>query len=158
MYSVGDRVVCPMHGAGIIENIKEMDILGKKQPYYVVLLSSASMKIMVPVQTSDESNLRSVVSHNDATDLITNLNSLDIEQDKNWSKRYRDNMLRLKTGDINETAKVFKSLVIRNKEKGLSAGERKMLQSAKQILVSELMLSLQKDKIEVEESINSALG
>lgn len=158
MFSIGDRVACPMHGAGIIESIKDMDILGKREPYYVVMLPAAGMKIMIPVSSSTDGSIRSIVSISCAENILTNISDLDIEQDNNWSRRYRDNMLRLKSGDLEETAKVFKCLILRNKEKGLSAGERKMLQSAKQILISELMLSLNKTKNEIEESLNSALG
>lgn len=158
MFSIGDRVVYPMHGAGVIESIKDMDILGKKEPYYIVKLPAACMKVMIPVSSSNEGSLRPIVSLSGAKQLLNDIDKLDIKQDNNWSRRYRENMDRLKSGDLVETAKVFKSLVMRNKEKGLSAGERKMLQSAKQILISELMFSLDKTKNEIEDYLNSALG
>lgn len=150
-------VVCPMHGAGVIESIKEMDVNGEQRMYYVVSLAVGNIKIMVPVSL-ESSHIRTVTTTNDAIMLMSSLKDLQIEQNTNWSKRYRDNMDKLKSGDILETARVMKSLILRNKEKTLSAGERKMLHSAKQILISELVLSLNTDKDELEQTIYDAIG
>ncbi len=157
MYAIGDKVVCPMHGAGIIEQIETRTINGVDQQYYVVSLFLGNIKIMVPVD-KEPTQIRMVTHKEHAQSILGALHDLETEQNANWSKRYRENMDKLKTGDLIETAKVFKSLVLRNKEKSLSAGERKMLHSAKQILMSELMIALDTDIRDLEQEIYNAIG
>ena len=157
MYTIGDKVVCPMHGAGIIEQIETRTINDVDQQYYVVSLFLGNIKIMVPV-TKEATQIRTVTQRDHAKQILDALHNLETEQNNNWSKRYRENMDKLKTGDLIETAKVFKSLVLRNKEKTLSAGERKMLHSARQILMSELMIALDTDITVLEQEIYDAIG
>ena len=157
MYAVGDKVVCPMHGAGIIKEIQTRSINNIEQQYYVVSLFLSHITIMIPV-LQESSQIRTVIEPIDAKEIITKLATLETEQSNNWSKRYRENMDKLKTGDLLESAKVFKSLALRNKEKTLSAGERKMLHSAKQILLSELMIALDTEFSVLEEQIYAAIG
>ena len=157
MYTIGDKVVCPMHGAGIIEQIETRTINGEDQQYYVVSLFLGNIKIMVPV-AKEATQMRTITQRDHAQQILDALHNLETEQNNNWSKRYRENMDKLKTGDLIETAKVFKSLVLRNKEKTLSAGERKMLHSARQILMSELMIALDTDITDLEREIFNAIG
>ncbi len=157
MYAIGDKVVCPMHGAGVIEQIETRSINGTDQQYYVVSLFLGNIKIMVPV-AKESTQIRMVTHKEHAREILNALHDLETEQNSNWSKRYRENMDKLKTGDLIETAKVFKSLVLRNKEKTLSAGERKMLHSAKQILMSELMIALDTEFSDLEHDIYNAIG
>lgn len=157
MYAIGDKVVCPMHGAGVIEQIETRSINDTDQQYYVVSLFLGNIKIMVPV-AKESTQIRTVTHKEHAREIINALHDLETEQNSNWSKRYRENMDKLKTGDLIETAKVFKSLVLRNKEKTLSAGERKMLHSAKQILMSELMIALDTEFADLERDIYNAIG
>ncbi len=157
MYAIGDKVVCPMHGAGVIEQIETRTINDTDQQYYVVSLFLGNIKIMVPV-ANESTHIRTVTHKDHALQILSALHDLETEQNSNWSKRYRENMDKLKTGDLIETAKVFKSLVLRNKEKTLSAGERKMLHSAKQILMSELMIALDTEFSDLERDIYNAIG
>lgn len=157
MFSIGDKVACPLHGAGIIENIEKRQSLNKQTDYLVVRLLGLGMRIIIPVASAYESGIRNVISKDDAKKLLLSFPELDFEFENNWTKRYRENMERLKSGNITEVARVYKFLAERNKEKGLSAGERKMLQSSKQILISELMLSLDCPKVEAEEALNNAI-
>ena len=157
MYAIGDKVVCPMHGAGVIEQIETRTINDSEQQYYVVSLFLGNIKIMVPV-AKESTQIRTVTHKEYALQILDALHDLETEQNSNWSKRYRENMDKLKTGDLIETAKVFKSLVLRNKEKTLSAGERKMLHSAKQILMSELMIALDTEFSDLERDIYNAIG
>lgn len=157
MYAIGDKVVCPMHGAGVIEQIETRTINDLDQQYYVVSLFLGNIKIMVPV-ANESTQIRTVTHKDHALQILNALHDLETEQNSNWSKRYRENMDKLKTGDLIETAKVFKSLVLRNKEKTLSAGERKMLHSAKQILMSELMIALDAKFSDLEHDIYNAIG
>lgn len=157
MYSVGDRIVYPMHGAGIIESIEEKEILGRKQSYYVVRIPIGDMKVMIPTKNVKGIGIRDVISEQDADKVFSVLKSENCNANSNWNKRYRENLIKIKSGNIYEVADVVKSLMLREKEKGLSTGERKMLNSAKQILVSELVLAKNMSAIEVEETINKFL-
>ncbi len=155
MYSIGDKVVHPMHGAGIVESITEQKIGGVKRNYYVLKLCANNMLVMVPVANSDEIGLRPVINEEMANEVISAISSIELSEENNWNKRYRDNMVYLKSGDLMQVAKVIKSLVLRDREKGLSTSERKMLSNAKQILISEMVLAKSMPYEEIESMINS---
>jgi len=141
-----------MHGAGIIEDIVEQKMGGVKRDYYLLKLSTNSMQVMVPTSSSVEIGLRPVVDAQVAAEVLDAFHDLAIDPDENWNRRYRENMLHLKSGDLMQVAQVVKSLMLREREKGLSTGERKMLCSAKQILISEIVLA-QKTSYEVIEKM-----
>jgi CarD family transcriptional regulator len=159
MYNIGDKIVYPMHGAGVIESIEEREILGKKQLYYVLKMPARDMKVMIPIDNATIAGIREVIDTN-AFDKVLSIFKTNREMDvnTNWNKRYRENMLKIRTGNIYEVADVVKSLMIREKEKGLSTGEKKMLMSAKQILVSELVLANDMEQTEVESMISTILN
>ncbi len=157
MYSVNDKIFCPMHGAGIIENIETIDFGGSFNKYYVINLIGSNMKVKVPID-NESSLMRPILNKENAEYILNSIKTLEINETANWTKRYRENMERLKTGEMIETAKVLKALILRNKSKTLSAGERKMLHSTKQILISELVLALDKDSTEIETYIYDAIG
>ncbi len=139
MYNIGDKVVYPMHGAGVIDKIEERHILNETKSYYVLKFSVGGMKVMVPVNSVEKSGLRSVISKPDFEKVMESFKGdVEVEDSTNWNRRYRENMEKIKTGDVFETAEVVKTLVLREKRKGLSSGEKKMLLTAMQILVSEL--------------------
>lgn len=154
MFNVGDKIVYPMHGAGVIESIEEKIILGQKQNYYVVKMPVGEMKIMIPIDNVEEIGIREVINGTDVDKVFAILGEQNLNINTNWNKRYRENMTKIKSGNIFEVADVVRSLMLREKEKGLSTGERKMLNSAKQILVSELVLARNSDQHEIEEIIN----
>jgi len=141
MFNVGDKVVYPMHGAGIIEAIEEKEILGERKSYYIMRLPMGDMKVMIPTASVDEVGLRQVIGENDVEKVFDILRSDKTRMSPNWNRRYRANLEKIKTGDIFEVAEVVRNLVLREREKGLSTGERKMLDSARQILLSELVLA-----------------
>lgn len=157
MFSIGDKVVYPMHGAGIIEAIEEKEILGERKRYYVMKMPIGDMKVMIPINNVDCIGIRDVIDRNDADKVFKVLELRCDEQSANWNKRYRENMSRIKSGNIFEVAGVVKSLVLRERTKGLSTGERKMLNSAKQILISELVLAKNMNPAEVEDLINTRI-
>ena len=101
--------------------------------------------------------MRPIVDADEAEKILGSIPGLEIEMTQNWNKRYRENMLKIKSGNLLEVAAVVKGLMQRDKERGLSTGERKMLHSAKQILISEIVLSESASYEEVEERLNSAL-
>jgi CarD family transcriptional regulator len=141
MFRVGDKVVYPMHGAGVIESIEEKEILGEKKCYYIMRLPIGDMKVMVPVGNVEVVGLREVIDEAEVDKVLEVLKSRKTKMSSNWNRRYRANLEKIRSGDIYEVAEVVKNLSLRDKEKGLSTGERKMLDSAKQILLSEIVLA-----------------
>lgn len=157
MYNIGDKIVYPMHGAGVIESIEEKEILGNRQSYYVVKIPIGEMKVLIPTKNVDGIGIREVISEQDADKVFSMLGTHNACVNLNWNKRYRENMVKIKSGNIYEVADVVRSLMIREREKGLSTGERKMLNSAKQILISELVLAKNMNALEIESIINKFL-
>ena len=155
MFNVGDKIVYPMHGAGIIESIEEKEILGQKQNYYVMKMPVGDMKVMIPTHNVSGIGIREIINGCDVDKVFAALGNQDSNVNSNWNKRYRENMTKIKSGNIYEVADVVKSLMLREKEKGLSTGERKMLNSARQILISELVLAKGINPLEVEGFINT---
>ena len=156
-FRVGDRIAHPMHGAGIIDSIVTKRINGKDREYYVLKLPAGDMLVMVPVETCDAIGVRPIVAPAEAEALLGAIPGIEVEMTSNWNKRYRENMLRIKSGDRMELASVVKGLMQRDRERGLSTGERKMLHSAKQILISEIVLSESSSYEEVEARLDKAM-
>ena len=157
MFNVGDKIVYPMHGAGTIDSIEEKDILGEKQSYYILKMPS-NVKVMIPTAKAELVGVRNIIDKQAATEVFKVLGQDETEMDKNWNKRYRDNMDKMKSGDIYEVADVVRNLSFKQKEKGLSTGEKKMLNNAKQILVSELVLAEHANQDEVEQQIENKIN
>lgn len=158
MFNVGDKIVYPMHGAGIIESIEEKEILGEKRNYYIMKMPLGEMKVMIPTHSVDEIGIREIISESDADKVLDILSEENVNVNTNWNKRYRENMVKIKGGNIFEVAEVVRTLMQREHEKGLSTGERKMLNSARQILISELVLVKGMDQCEIENIINKRVS
>ena len=158
MFNIGDKVVYPMHGAGVIESIEEKEILGQKQKYYIMKMPIGDIQVMVPTSNAVEVGMREVIACKDADRVLSVLSSDITEMNPNWNKRYRENMDKIKSGNIFEVAEVVKNLAHKNTDKGLSTGEKKLYNSAKKILVSELVLANQSSENEIEELVNEKLG
>lgn len=157
MFNVGDKIVYPMHGAGVIDAIEEKDILGEKQAYYILKMPG-EVKVMVPTAKAEEIGVRSIIDKSSAEKVFRVLESDETEMSMNWNKRYRDNMDKMKSGDIYKIADVVRNLSFKQKEKGLSTGEKKMLSNAKQILVSELVLTEHASQGEIEQMVESKIS
>ena len=157
MFNVGDKIVYPMHGAGTIDSIEEKDILGEKQSYYILRMPG-EVKVMIPTAKAEAVGVRNVIDKQSAEKVIGILEQDETLMDKNWNKRYRDNMEKMKSGDIYQVADVVRNLSFKQKEKGLSTGEKKMLNNAKQILVSELVLAEHASQEEVEELVENKIN
>lgn len=158
MFRQGDKIVHPMHGAGIVESIVEQKVNGVTRQYYVLKLPVRSMVVMIPVDNCREIGVRPIIDSDQADHILDQISGIEVEFDPNWNRRYRDNMERLKSGDLLQVARVIKGLMLRDGERGLSTGERKMLQSAKEILISEIVLSQSVSYEDVEQRINAALA
>ncbi|HJC39988.1 MAG TPA: CarD family transcriptional regulator [Candidatus Intestinimonas pullistercoris] len=158
MFQVGDKIVHPMHGAGVVDSIVTKKVNGVVREYYILKIPVGGMLVMVPTENCEEIGVRPIVGKEEADRLIAAMSDIQVDMTQNWNRRYRENMLRIKSGDLLEVAKVVKGLMLRDEDRGLSTGERKMLHSAKQILISELVLSQGASYEDVEARINTALA
>jgi len=141
MFKVGDYIVYPMYGAGVITEIVEKDFLGEMRTYYNVSLPYCRMEASVPVDNCDKLGVRPIVDPSRIDEVIEVLKGDTEKMNNNWNKRYRENTERMQTGDILEVAAVVRNLVRTDRLKPLSTGEKKLLNTAKQILESELIYS-----------------
>lgn len=157
VFQVGDKIVHPMHGAGVVDRIVTQKVNGVSREYYSLKIPIGDMLVMIPTENSAEIGVRAVVGRDEANRILAAMSNIQVEMDANWNRRYRDNMLRLKSGDLLEVAWVVKCLMTREEAKGLSTGERKMLHSAKQILLSELVLAQSITYEEAEDRMITAL-
>lgn len=158
MFNIGDKIVYPMHGAGVIENIEEKEILGEKRKYFIMKMPIGEMKVMVPVDNVEEVGVREIITKTEMEEVMTVLKGNQSNMPKNWNRRFRANMDRIKSGDIFEIAAVVRNLMLMDIEKGLSTGERKMLGDAKQMLVSEMVLVCDLTIEEVEDVVTEAIN
>lgn len=151
MFSIGDKVFYPYHGAGIIEGIEEKEVLGGKCKYYVIKIVLGDMRVMVPIDKTEIHGIRDITSEDRIDDIFNILSSETSCMCKNWSKRYRENEAKIRRGDIFEVSELVKNLTAADRGKKLSTGEKKMLENAKQLLISELMLVLDESYDKMEE-------
>ena len=147
-----------MHGAGIVDSIVQKKVDGVVRDYYILKLPNRSMVVMIPTDSSDEIGVRPVVDREQADRVLAAIPTIQVEMTSNWNHRYRENMERMKSGDLLEVARVIKGLTARDMKRGLSTGERKMLHAAKQILISEIVLSKSVSYESAEEALNTALA
>jgi len=153
MFSVGDKISHPIHGAGIVTDIVDRQVAGETTPFYSVSFTCGSITDLIPCASCEKIGVRNIVSSDEAENVIKKIPSLTHEFNDNWSKRHRENMDKIKSGDLYEVAVVVKSLVLRDRIKALSTSERKTLSTAKNILISELALATGKDICDIESDI-----
>ncbi len=157
MFKVGDKVVYPMHGAGVIEAIEEREVLGEVHQYYVMNLPVGNMKLFIPLNNVHNLGLRQVISPDMVKDVLEVLSTEDTTATLAWNRRYRANLEKIKSGNIFEVANVVRSLAQRDNKKGLSTGEKKMYENACQILISELVLTEGAEEETVKQWLSEAL-
>ena len=158
MYEVGDKVVYPHHGAGRIMKIEEKEVLGELRSYLTIQILHNDMTVMVPVENADRAGLRRVVDVGVVEEVLAVLRGNPTKMPKNWSRRYKHNREKLKTGDIFEVAEVVRNLAVRHADKGLSTGEKQMFSKAKKILASELMYARNITEQEATEFLEGVLA
>lgn len=139
MFKVGEIIVYPMYGAGIIIGIEDKDFLGEVRSYYCVSLPLTKMTASVPVDKAEDLGVRGIIDQSEIEKVLEVLHMETEKMPSNWNRRYRENTERLQTGDILKVASVVRNLVRMDRAKPLSTGEKKLLGTAKQILESELM-------------------
>lgn len=157
MYLVGDKVVHPMHGAGIIEGVTEERVSGRKASYYVFRMPVGGLVLKIPTENCGTIGVRALSSRETIVDVLNRIPEMDVDMTANWNHRYRENMERIKSGDLLEVARVIKGLMWRDAQRGLSNGERKMLHTAKQILISEIVLVQDGVYQETERCLNETM-
>jgi CarD family transcriptional regulator len=157
MLAIGDKVVYPMHGAGVIEAIEEHEVLGEKQDYYILSIPYGGMKVMIPLNKVEHIGLRGVIESEEIHRVADVLRMHPPLTNANWNKRFNLNMAKIKSGNIYEVAEVVRNLMLQDGTKKLSAGERRLLETARKIMISELVLACDKDSASVEEWVNGLM-
>lgn len=157
-FSIGDTVIYPHHGAAVIEKVETRQLKGEVRNYFVLRLTYGDLTVMVPSDSIEECGIRNVVSKKEVEKVLDILRQPEGKQAGNWSRRFKANYEKLRSGDIYQVAEVVRNLATRDKEKGLSAGEKRMLSKAKQILLSELAVAIHKDEEKAEELVNRTLA
>ncbi len=151
MFLAGDMAVYPAHGVGLIEAIESQTIGGVDQSFYVMRILDNDMTIMIPTANSDHVGLRAIISADEVDKVILILKERDITiTPQTWNRRYRDYMDKIKTGSVFEVSVVLRDLYLLRVDKDLSYGERKMLDTAKNLLIKEISLAKEIDEQEVE--------
>jgi len=158
MFQIGDKVVYPMHGAGVIESVERQEILGEMKDYYVLRLPTKNMKVMLPIDRVEKLGVRYIMKRGEFEIAMEIFHQAPTEMSHNWNRRYRENMERIKSGKVDDLISVIRDLQLLDTEKGLSTGEKKMLNDAKQIFKSELFLVLDQTEINVEKLIVDAIA
>lgn len=156
VFSAGDMAVYPAHGVGLIETIETQTIGGIDQSFYVMRILDNDMTIMIPTATSGNVGLRAIISGDEVKKVLDILKERDIKiTAQTWNRRYREYMEKIKTGSVFEVAVVLRDLFLLKEDKELSYGERKMLDTAKSLLVKELSIAKQMAEEKVEKQIEN---
>jgi CarD family transcriptional regulator len=157
LFRKGDTVVHPEHGAAVIQELREKEFLGEKRTYLVLRVAYGDLTLLIPVDSTEQVGLRQVVSKNEVKKVLKVLTEDESSMAANWSRRFKNNMEKLHSGDPYQVAEVLRNLAIREREKGLSAGEKRMILKARQILISELSYATAKTEDEAEVMIDEVL-
>ncbi|MEO8423098.1 MAG: CarD family transcriptional regulator [Actinomycetota bacterium] len=157
LFRKGDTVVHPEHGAAVIQELREKEFLGEKRTYLVLRVAYGDLTLLIPVDSTEQVGLRQVVSKNEVKKVLKVLTEEESSMAANWSRRFKNNMEKLHSGDPYQVAEVLRNLAIREREKGLSAGEKRMILKARQILISELSYATAKTEDQAEIMIDEVL-
>jgi CarD family transcriptional regulator len=159
MFQIGALAVYPAHGVGVIESIQEREVAGFHQSFYIMRLLDTDMIIMIPTRNAHNIGLRTVVDNQAVIEVFEILRERPTRlNQQTWNRRYRDYMDKIKTGSLFRVAEVLRDLTLLKLEKELSFGERKMLDTAKNLLVKELSLVNNKEEDEIEAQLYELLG
>ncbi|MEW6203282.1 MAG: CarD family transcriptional regulator [bacterium] len=140
MFKIGDKILHPLHGVAIVEQIEEKEVLGQVTSYYILNLFMKKMRVMVPIEKADEVGIRRLSNTEQVQEAFDILKSKKTKEfNANWNRRYRHNLDQIKTGNICKVAEVLKSLSDKQRKKGLSMGEKKMVENIRQLIIGEIM-------------------
>ena len=157
-FDVGDKVVYPHHGAAEVVSREMVDAFGEEREYLVLQLAYGELTLKVPADNTEEVGLRDVINDEEVEEVFAVLRKKEARMPTNWSRRFKNHVEKLKSGDIYQVAEVVRNLSLREKDKGLSAGEKRMLARARQILVSELTFAINVDEEAAEAKLDEALA
>ena len=155
MYEIGEKIVHPLYGAGVIESIENKEVEGTMQAYYVLQIPVGNLKIMISAAKAGSQGIRGIHHKDKIVGVVSSIVDTEIDMPDNWNQRYKENMERIKSGQLSEVALVYRNLLLRERERGLSTAEKKLMTTAKQIILSELILSKEIDRTEAETLLES---
>lgn len=158
MFKIGDKIVYPMHGAGIIDSVETKEFLGEEKEYFILKMPIGNMDISIPKANINKMNIRDVISKKEGEEILSILEQDPKDLNSNWNLRYRENQEILKTGDIFKIANMVRDLVALDDDKGLSTTEKKLLNRARRIMASELVMSGSLERDEAEKMIDESIG
>ena len=158
MFKIGDKIVYPMHGAGIIDSVQTKEFLGEEKEYFILKMPIGNMDISIPKANINKMNIRDVISKKEGEEILAILEEDPKDLNSNWNLRYRENQEILKTGDIFKIANMVRDLVALDDDKGLSTTEKKLLNRARRIMASELVMSGSLERDEAEKMIDESIG
>jgi len=154
MFKVGDLAVYPAQGVGVIEAIENREVMGSRQLFYIMKIMGNGMKIMIPMKGADAVGLREVIAETEIPKVYAILRNKDVTIDKQtWNKRYREYLEKIKTGSVFEIAGVLRDLFILKSDKNLSFGERKMMDTAKSLLIKEISVASNSEETKIEQDL-----
>ena len=157
VFNIGDRVVYPTHGVGTIEQISSRTNGAAIEKFYLLKFAASSLKVMVPFHNVTNVGLRRVVRNGEVQKIVDYLSSGECSNAMDWKDRYKENSERMRTGSLLDVAAVLKSLLILGQSKSLSFREKKMLERARYLLVSEMAISRNCEESQVEQALAKAL-
>lgn len=156
MFKIGDLAVYPAQGVGVIEAIENREVGGSKQLFYIMKIMGNGMKIMIPMDSAKSVGLREVIHEREIPKVYAILRNKDVTIDKQtWNKRYREYLEKIKTGSVFEIARVLRDLFILKSDKNLSFGERKMMDTAKSLLIKEISVACNAEETKIEEDLKT---
>ena len=156
-FVVGDKVVYPHHGATVVEQVETLEVFGLAREYLVLRFSDVDLTLRVPLDEASTVGLREVIGDDEVDDVFAVLRRRDVRMPTNWSRRFKNHTEMLRSGDIYQVAEVVRNLSQRRADKALSAGEQRMLERARRVLISELSLALTVDAVEVGVLVDAAV-
>ncbi|MGA7685877.1 MAG: CarD family transcriptional regulator [Terriglobales bacterium] len=157
VFHIGDKVVYPNHGVGIIEQISSRTMGTTVERFYMLKIAASSLKVMIPFSNAGNVGMRPVVRNGEIEKIVNYLSTGECINAADWKDRFKENSERMRTGSLSDVAMVLKSLLILQQEKSLSFREKKMLERARYLLVSEIAISRNCNETAIEEALTKAL-
>ena len=158
MYTIGEKIVHPLYGAGVIESLDEKDVDGVLQTHYVLQIPVGNLKIMISAAKAQAQGIRGVHGADKIEGIIKSILEDPIDMPDNWNQRYKENMERIKSGSLAEVSLVYRNLLLRERERGLSTAEKKLMTTSKQIILSELILAKDIERVDAETLLEEIFG
>ncbi|CEE01589.1 MULTISPECIES: CarD family transcriptional regulator [Bacillaceae] len=140
MFKIGDKIFYPMHGAGEIKGIENKEVLGRTQPYYLINIPISNLNVMVPVKNAQKLGIRPLTDPTRLDEILITLHERQIDSDIPWKDRFKIIMEKIKSGNIQDTATIYKYLLDRSKEKTLNTNEKALLSKVHKFLISEICM------------------